>query len=236
LQKVSGLTVKSFSVASNYVLRNEFNRGFYKDSLGNSSFSYLLHNITWNQQVQRAVQHFYPRFAYFLSATQRHAITEYKAWQFNASGSVFLPGIGGSHNVQLAAAFQERDTLGNVSFGNRFAYSRGYIGRNFSRMYKLSANYHFPLFHPDWGFANILYFHRIRTNLFYDYTKVFSRDKLITANQQSIGGEIYFDTNWWNQYPLTFGFRISQLLNNDQFDGYKGTVFEIILPVSLLPR
>ena len=93
-----------------------------------------------------------------------------------------------------------------------------------------------PLFYPDWGFANILYFQQVRTNLFYDYTKVFSRDKKTTANQKSVGGEIYFDTKWWNQYPLTFGFRISHLLDQDQYDGSKGTYFEFILPVAIIPR
>ena len=121
-------------------------------------------------------------------------------------------------------------------FRDRFAYSRGYEGRYFSRMWKVSGNYHFPILYPDWGFANILYFTRIRGNAFYDFTKVYSRDKTITADQRSAGIEIYFDTKWWNQYPLTFGFRISHLFDPDQFDGFKGNIFEIILPVSILPR
>ncbi|MEI2755104.1 MAG: hypothetical protein V9F46_01490 [Chitinophagaceae bacterium] len=55
-------------------------------------------------------------------------------------------------------------------------------------------------------------------------------------NQRSVGGEIYFDTRWWNQYPLTFGFRVSHLLDRDQFDLSRGTLFEVILPVSIIPR
>jgi hypothetical protein len=51
-----------------------------------------------------------------------------------------------------------------------------------------------------------------------------------------VGGEVFVDTKWWNQYPLTFGFRVSRLLDRDQFDGFKGTVFELVLPVSILPR
>jgi hypothetical protein len=236
LQKTSGQTFKNFSFGSSYVLRNEFNKGFFKDSVGNTSFSYLQHSISWNQQVQRTVQQYYPRFAYFLAGAYRHAITEYKGWQFNAGGSLFIPGILTNHNIQFSASFQERDTLGNISFGNRFAYSRGYTGLYFSRMYKLSANYHMPLVYPDWGFANILYLQRLRTNLFYDYAKVFSRNKKVTVNQQSIGAEFFLDTKWWNQYPLTFGFRVTQLLDHDLYNGFKGTVFELVLPVNILPR
>lgn len=236
LSKASGQTFKNFNIGSSYVLRNEFNKGFFKDSIGNSSFSYLRHFISWSQQVQRAVQHIYPRLGYALSATYRHAITKYEGNQFISNGTVYAPGFMSNHNIVFTGSFQQRDTLGQVGFSNRFAYSRGYTGRYFSRMWRLSANYHFPLWHPDWGFGNILYIQRIRGNAFYDFTKVYSRDKTQTRDQRSLGGEIYFDTKWWNQYPLTFGFRVSKLLDQDQFDGFKGMVYEFIMPVSIIPR
>ncbi|MFZ1260646.1 MAG: hypothetical protein WAQ93_09210, partial [Chitinophagaceae bacterium] len=201
LSITSGQTFKNFSIGSYYVLRNEFNKGFFKDSLGNTSFSYLQHSVSWSQQVQRAVQHIYPRLAYAVSATYRHAITTYEGSQFITNGTLYLPGLMSAHNLLLSGSFQERDTLSQVSFGNRFAYSRGYTGRYFSRMWRLSANYHLPLLYPDWGFGNILYLQRIRGNIFYDFTKVYSRDKKTTRDQRSVGGEIFIDTKWWNQYP-----------------------------------
>lgn len=236
LSFTSGQTFKNFNIGSYYVLRNEFNKGFFKDSIGNTSFSYLQHFISWSQQVQTAVQHIYPRFAYALSATYRHAISTYEGNQFITNGSLYVPGILSTHNLLLTGSLQERDTLAQVSFGNRFAYSRGYTGRYFSRMWRFSANYHLPLLYPDWGFGNILYLQRLRANIFYDFTKVFSRDKKTTRDQRSVGGEIYIDTKWWNQYPLTFGFRISKLLDQDQFNGFKGMVYEFVLPVSIIPR
>lgn len=236
LNYASGQTFKSFNAGSNYVLRNEFNKGHFANLLGNTSFSYLLHTISWTQQIQRAVQHIFPRFAYSVSASHRHAITSVTGYQFIANGSLYVPGLLSNHILVFTGSFQQRDTLSQVVFSNRFGYSRGYEGRYFSRMWRLSANYHFPLWHTDWGFGNILYLQRIRANAFYDFTKVYSRDKRVTADQRSVGGEIFIDTKWWNQYPLTFGFRISHLLDRDQFDGFKGTVFEFVLPVSIIPR
>jgi len=236
LATVKGRTFRNFNISSFYVLRNEFNQGFFKDSVGNTAISYLQHSISWSQQVQRAVQHIFPRFAYSLSASYRHAISKYEANQLIANGALYLPGLMSSHNFQFTGSFQEIDTLGQLSFANRFAYSRGYTGRYFSRMWRLSANYHLPLIYPDWGFANILYLQRVRANIFYDFTKVYSRDKTQTRDQRSVGGEVFVDTKWWNQYPLTFGFRVSRLLDRDQFDGFQGTIFEFILPVSILPR
>jgi len=236
LNYTSGQTFKSFNAGSNYVLRNEFNKGQFANLLGNTSFSYLLHTISWTQQIQRAVQHIFPRFAYTVSASHRHAITSVTGYQFIANGSLYVPGLLSNQNLVFTGSFQQRDTLSQVVFSNRFGYSRGYEGRYFSRMWRLSANYHFPLWHTDWGFGNILYLQRIRANAFYDFTKVYSRDKRVTADQRSVGGEIFIDTKWWNQYPLTFGFRISHMLDRDQFDGFKGTVFEFVLPVSIIPR
>jgi hypothetical protein len=236
LSFTSGQTFKNFNIGSFYVLRNEFNKGFFKDSIGNSSYSYLQHFISWSQQVQQAAQHIYPRFGYATSITHRHAITKYEGYQFIGNAALYLPGLLSTHNLVLTGSFQQRDTLAQVSFSNRFAYSRGYEGRYFSRMWRLSGNYHFPLLYPDWGFANILYLQRIRANGFYDFTKIYSRDKKITRDQKSAGGEIFFDTKWWNQYPITFGFRVSQLLDPDQFNGRKETVYEFILPVSIIPR
>jgi len=236
LNITSGQTYKNFNIGSYYVLRNEYNKGFFKDSIGNSTFSYLQHFISWRQQIQQAVQHIYPMAGYSFSATHRHAITKYTGYQFIGNASIYLPGLFSTHSLVLTGSFQQRDTLNPQLFSNRFSYSRGYNGRYFSRMWRLSANYHFPLIYPDWGFGNILYLHRIRANAFYDFTKIYSRDKLTTRDQRSAGGEIYIDTNWWNQYPLTFGFRISRVLDPDQLDGFKGTRFEFIVPVSIIPR
>ena len=236
LNFASGQTYKNFNLSSYYVLRNNFNKGFYKDSLGNTSFSYLLHSISWSQQIQRAVQHIYPRVAYFLNVNHRHAITNVKGSQFIANGSIHVPGFLSTHNFIFNGSFQERDTLSQLVFSDRFVNSRGYEGRYFSRMWRLSANYHLPLLYPDWGFGNILYLQRIRANAFYDFTKVYSIDKSQTRDQRSAGGEIFIDTKWWNQYPLTFGFRASYLLDRDQFDGYQGMRYEFVLPVSLIPR
>ena len=58
------------------------------------------------------------------------------------------------------------------------------------------------------------------------------------ANLRSIGGELYFDTKWWNQLPVSFGLRVSHLLDNGFIKGdTKGsTWFEFILPVNLVQR
>ncbi len=242
LSYTSGQTFKNFNLSSFYVLRNEFSRdAYYKDSLGNTSFSYLSHSISWVRQVQRAVQHIYPRWAYALSAAHRHAISYYNGYQFFGNASVYVPGFHSTHNLIITGSFQQRDTS-LALFSSRFANSRGYADyyrtTAGSKFMGLKANYHLPLLYPDWGFGNILYLQRLRANLFYDFQRLFSNNKKNTADLRSIGGEFYIDTKWWNQYPLTFGIRISHLLDNDPGGGNpKGSnIFELILPVSIIPK
>lgn len=230
-----GRFFRFLNVGSSYVFRFESNTGPTKDLFAENNFSYLSHFINYSQQVQTARQHIFPRLGYNFSLQYRHAISKYDSYQFFSSANMYLPGFISNHSIVLNGAFQQRDTF-RLLFSNRFPYSRGYNEAYLSRMWKLGANYHFPIWIPDWGFANILYIQRIRGNAFYDLTRVYSRDKTITADQRSAGGEIYFDTNWWNQYPLTFGFRVSSRLDADLVTGQKGTYFEFILPVSIIPR
>jgi hypothetical protein len=235
LSFTSGRTFKNFSAGTDYVFRSDRIKGPAKLDFDNTNFSYLSHRIAFSEQVQSAVQHIYPRFGYAVSAQYRHAINKHESWQFLGGASLYLPGVLSTHNLVLTGAFQLRDTV-DILFGDRFAYSRGFNEAYLSKMWRASANYHFPLIYPDWGFANILYFPRIRANAFFDFTRVYSNNKAFNLDQRSAGGEIYIDTKWWNQYELTFGFRVSRLLDDDLFTGAKGTVFEFILPVSILPR
>ena len=230
-----GRFFRQLNIGSSFILRNENNTGVNKNLFAEKNFTYLSHYINYSQQVQKARQHIFPKWGGSFSIQHRHAISEYNSYQFFNSGKLYLPGIASTHSIVLSGSFQQRDTLRQL-FTNRFSGSRGYSDYYFSRMWRVSGNYHLPLLIPDWGFGNILYIQRIRANAFYDFTKVYSRNKKVTRDQRSTGMEFYFDTNWWNQYPLTFGFRISKLLDNDLVTGKKGTVFEFVLPVSILPK
>ena len=102
-------------------------------------------------------------------------------------------------------------------------------------MWRSSANYHLPLAYPDWGFAGIVYFLRIRSNLFYDFTKVYSTNKQRTADLRSTGTELSFDTKWWNQLPVSFGLRYSYLLDANRFN-LNEHQFEFVLSTDLIPN
>ncbi len=235
LNFTSGKYFRYLNFGTNYYLRNEFYQS-NNGTKGTINFAYLTNFLSYSHQTQKSLQDIYPKKGVYISLNQIKTISRYSAYQIFVSSAAMLPGIINNHHLVLTASFQQRDTLNPNLFSNRFAYSRGFSKFYFSRMWRVSGNYHFPILLPDWGFANILYVSRIRANAFYDFTKLYSRNKMQTINQRSAGCEIYFDTKWWNQHPLTFGFRMSYLIDKDLSDVGRKNKFEIILPINIIPK
>ncbi|HEY0433845.1 MAG TPA: hypothetical protein VGC95_08235, partial [Chitinophagaceae bacterium] len=60
---------------------------------------------------------------------------------------------------------------------------------------------------------------------------VYSNNKQVSRDLRSAGGELYLDTKWWNEYPLTFGFRVSHLLDRPPGGVTQRNVFEVLVPM-----
>ncbi|MDX1938245.1 MAG: hypothetical protein SFU21_14080, partial [Flavihumibacter sp.] len=214
-------------------------RGFYKDSIGSRNYTYSSNFINFSNQVQQARMQIHPRFAQTLNITYRNALSRYTANQLQANSNWYFPGAAVTHSFVVNAAIAIRDKNNQVRFSNGFPFSIGYTTENLYRMYKIGANYHFPLLYPDWGFGNLVYFQRIRANTFYDFSRIkeFNRNnQLLTFDFRSAGAELFFDTKWWNELPLSFGLRYSRLLDADLFGNRGKNWFEFVLPVNLLQR
>ncbi|HEX2609318.1 MAG TPA: hypothetical protein VHK91_18180 [Flavisolibacter sp.] len=230
LNFTKGKTYKYLNAGSDFVHNKTVPTGASKSVITGRTVNYLQHFLTWTQLLPRAVQHIYPKLGYAAALYHRHALSR-EGYQFLGNGQIYLPAPG-NHSIVLAGSVQETDTS-NIIFSNRFSNSRGYPDYYYSRMWKAAANYHFPIAYPDLGLASIVYFQRIRGNVFYDLTRIYSRDKSQSRDLRSTGGELYFDTKWWNQLPVSFGIRYSYLLDAD-FSGYRNK-WELIIPISLIP-
>jgi hypothetical protein len=104
-------------------------------------------------------------------------------------------------------------------------------------MWKWGVNYHLPLFYPDKGFGQLVYFLRVRANLFYDNSTVKSLRTGVKTVLRSVGTEVYFDTRWWNQQNISFGIRYSRLLDAEKYNSPPNVnQWEFVLPINLIPR
>ena len=234
------LSYTDWQFGSDIVLNKRTDNAFFKDTLhlNNSAFAYIDPYLTVTHQVQQTQLQIYPRFAQVLSLSYSRAVTALEAHQFLASGSLYLPGLAYTHSLVLAAAFQQRDSMQNARFSNSFPFSRGYTAENFYQLWRLSANYNFPLLYPDWGIGDIVYFLRIRANCYYDYTNAndfYTNGSKYNGTFRSYGTEIFFDTKWWDQLPVSFGIRYSHLIDRD-FEGRAPNQWEFILPLNLLGK
>ena len=211
---------------------------YAKTRYADKQFEFADGSVSFTMQSQVARQHIYPRFGISLLSRYRTIISNYSAFQWLNSGALYLPGVARTHNLVITGAYQKRDTLTDYSFSNSFPMSRGYGSVNFYQypeMYKVGVNYHFPLVYPDFGVGNIVYLLRVRANGFYDYTDV----KYYRGNQhvqlRSAGGELFFDTKWWNEYAVSFGIRYSHLMDGERMR-LGPNQWEFILPINLLGR
>jgi hypothetical protein len=187
-------------------------------------------------QTQQALQQIYPRYALVTRIQNRTALGNTQAHQLFYSANAFLPGLGRTHSTVLGFHYQQRDTLGQYNYSNGMPMARGYEPFNYPRMWRYSLNYHFPLFYPDRGIGNIVYFLRVRGNAFYDDMTLKSLRTGRKINLRSAGMEIYFDTKWWNQQSVSFGVRYSRLLDTDLFvQKPNPNRFEFIMPLNLFP-
>lgn len=231
----SGNNLSQISFGSDFYYTGSSFHSPYNKLFADRNYTYLNNSFSVSNKVQQARQNIYPKWGQSLTLNYKRAINGLSASQFLAAGSLFVPGAFSNHSIVITAAHQQKGSDDVISFSNGFPFSRGYTAENLHSMNKIGLNYHLPLFYPDAGLANTLYFMRIRANLFYDYTRAsdtYSNGRPFRADFRSTGAELYFDTKWFNQRALTFGIRYSRLLNNDVFGGTGQNRIELILPVS----
>lgn len=198
---------------------------------------YLHFQLSASMLSQQAKQQINPRFGWTFNVQHRKSIGNIKSSQSFIGSRVYLPGFIRTHSLSMSAAYQQRDTMRQYVYSNNLAMARGYESFNYPKMWRISFNYHFPIMYPDIGIANIVYFRRVRGNIFYDdmHLKSLRTGKIIQL--RSTGLEIYFDTKWWNQQPVSFGVRYSRLLDAKKFTNPPNVNhWELIMPVNLIPN
>lgn len=230
-----GSFFQDVALSGTFNTKQVYYKGISKLRFEDKRFNYTELGFSATSQQIKARQNIYPKFAQTLVVRYRRILNKYTANQFLINGAVYVPGFFVNHSIVVQAAYQQRDTMQQYTFPNSFPFSRGYSEIDFPRMWRVGINYHFPIVYPDIGFGNIVYLLRVRGNGFYDHVKTKSLRTGLSFTFASAGGELYFDTKWWNQLPLSVGIRYSRLLN-ENFAGLSPNQWEIVLPVNLLSR
>lgn len=235
LSFANGSFSQGLNASATFNNRNVNYTGASKSTFENKQFNFADLSLSFTNQQIKALQNIYPKIAQSISLRHRFILNKYTANQFTANGSFYFPGLFANQSIVLQGSYQGRDTLQQYNFSNIFSMSRGYSDINFPRMWRAGVNYHFPIVYPDCGFASIIYLLRVRGNAFYDYSRIKSLRTGIKYELRSAGMEIYFDSKWWNQLPVSFGIRYSRLLDGELV-GLAPNQWEFVLPLTLLSR
>lgn len=201
----------------------------FRDEL---NFAHADLGLSFYNLRKTAPQHIHPRFGQVLRAGYQQAFERSDIQRFWLQSRLYLPGLLPNHNLVLEGDYQEEALTNAYQFGDLFEYARGYAVPVNDSVWRLGANYHFPIVYPDWGFGGLLYFRRFRGNIFYDE----SRFRLLggTFDQRSTGGEFIMDTQWFNlPVVLSLGLRYSRLLETDFRDPDRKGRFEFFLVTDL---
>jgi hypothetical protein len=242
LSFVGGRTNKFLNFGAGYNIEQYYYKGVGKNIFDNKAIEYANAFLSFSNVNRKARQHINPRWAQSVSLSYRHAFTYRDSRKFVGNASLFFPGLAVNHSLVINGSYQKRDTLSDL-FSNTFSFARGYEALSTRRMYKFGANYHFPLFYPDWGVGGLIYFQRIRANAFFDYNSALARVRFTNGatsleeiKGRSTGGELYFDTKIWSALPVSFGVRFSHLLDVDLLNPTAKNRWEIIIPIGLIPN
>jgi hypothetical protein len=233
-----GRSLSAINIAEELVWSKDYFKSAEALASFKSNYIYLNHHLRFYHQLQQAKQAFNPRFAQTLRINFRHTIQQYQSRQLMMTSAFYFPGLLANHSVVMQLAGQFRDSARGIRFSNDFPFARGYASDNFQKMMKLGINYQLPVCYPDAGLFNIVYLLRIRSNFFYDQAFVKDKQLLGKANfnlQRSFGNELFFDTRWWNQLPVSFGIRYARLLDKDIAGSAGFNRWQFVVPVNLLP-
>lgn len=234
LQRVHGAYFTSLEISGKAFYRNiqDFKRDTVPVAQPGFDFASLDAGFSFYNLRKTAPQHIYSRFGQVVQASYQRGIDRSDIGRIRLLGRLYLPGLHSNHSIELEADYQEED-LGNAyQFGDFFEYARGYLTPVNDKVWRLGANYHFPIVYPDWGFGGLLYFRRIRGNVFYDQSRVwhFGAD----FDQRSYGGEMITDIQIFNLPVIaSLGFRYARLLDDDLRDLDRKWRFEVFAGTAL---
>jgi Tol biopolymer transport system component len=142
---------------------------------------------------------------------------DYRSRLLAANVRLTFPGLLRHHSLQTWVNFQDQD-LDNYMFSSPLRFPRGYGYPVHDRFHSFTLQYAFPLWYPDLALGPLLYFQRLKGNVFYDDGQTTFRDRRTNLERnnyyRSVGLELTtnFNVMRLSGVVLDAGLRFSYLL------------------------
>ena len=175
------------------------------------SLSSAIGRLTFINRRIRARKNLFTRNGQYLQLRFSESLDNLQARQWQLRSALSLPAFGINHNLILHADYKH--DLEDADFRYTTGLTqRGYGLVSGDQMWRLSANYHLPLFYPDWGFGGLFYIYRVRSTLFFEHTSATFEN--VRTDRSSAGVEFVFDVNLVNTLEASFGIRYAYPIRN----------------------
>ncbi|MDF9829766.1 hypothetical protein [Parabacteroides sp. PF5-6] len=210
-----------FQPSVTYYLTN--NRYQQYDSREYRNFQYLLSELRYYRYRRMATRDILPRWGYQIRLQYLNSPfnSENYGSLYAARLTTYWPGLMQNHSLMLRFGYQYQSVDDKVLFLPKRIMDkpRGYDYIYQTRQHlALKADYAFTVACPDWSLGSLVYLRRIRTNLFYDWTRNQAKKDAGWITQSSAGLDLLFD---WNvirmSYPLSAGVRLTQPIDYGKF-------------------
>ena len=200
-----------------YSYNNNQYQQFGSDKL--SQYQYMLAELRYHRYKRLALRDILPRYGYQVRLQYLNVPFDTKNFGsiYAASLTTYWPGLVRGHGLMLRAMYQFQDIDGKTLYSSHklISQSRGYnyIYQTRQKL-ELKADYAFSIFCPDWSIGGLAYIKRLRSNVFYDYSKNQEHEKSGWTTQSAFGADFIADCNLLRlSYPISLGVRVINPIN-----------------------
>lgn len=194
----------------------QYRNEWWYDALSKSytqGMHYLSYSIYAYRYLKMSFRDLYPKWGVSCIARFSHTPFEdiFLGSILSIQSKIYLPGIIHHHSLQISFGYQEQKALYYFYPFTFLRFPRGYANISTSNLSVLTTDYSFPIAYPDLAIGPILYFKRIRGNLFYDVAnfKYISNKQWTKANLSSMGFDLTTDFHFLRIiFPINAGVRM----------------------------
>jgi len=184
-----------------------------------SNYQYLLSELRYYRYRRLAYRDILPRHGYQVRLQYLSVPFDTKNFGsiYAAGLTTYHPGVIRGHGLMLRALYQYQDVEGKSLYSPRKLISQprgySYIYQTMQK-WEFKADYAFSIYCPDWSLKGFAYITRIRSNLFYDFSKNKAKKESGWTTQSSYGADFILDCNLLRlSYPVSLGVRVINPVN-----------------------
>lgn len=170
------------------------------DEQANGLLQHLRYQASYRRSQLRSHRDLAPRFSQsaLLHLVHTPFGGDYRSRLLAANLRLAFPGLWRHHALQTWGNFQDQN-LENYMFSSPLRFPRGYRYPVHDRFHSFTLQYAFPIWYPDLALGPLLYFQRLKGNLFYDDGQTTLRNRVTQVQHRqtyrSVGLELSTDFN-----------------------------------------